>query len=432
MKSLFPLLGLLVGLNPIACSGGSGATGDNSGGSPAGSSAGSHGNPGGAGGASGGSTAAGASGNTSAGTSAMGGGSAAGASGGGANGAGAAASAGTGGGGPVMCPTSAPFDAEAPGVREQCTRKVYVAAGMAVRRIVAFDAAKDFAHQVLDAQDGKGQDEHQIASVAVGKGVIVATGDSGVLTSTDGETWTAITTLPNRIHASRVVFALDRFFVVGSNGTWTSSDAISWTGAQNDELLPGNVKASFTGHVGAAAAGGGKVVFGGDNSVIRVFDGNNWLDGKVGNFNGWLSNVAFGGDRFVVTGDACCNAPLPNSEGLSATSTDALAWSNLVTNATPGVSSRRFGALLWAGDHFYATGTQYGNTGYTSPDGAQWTEVKLDHNIGSAVYYEGEYFGSNGTSLFTSADGVKWSAVLTGVDSDYSLGALAIGRILKK
>jgi hypothetical protein len=340
--------------------------------------------------------------------------------------------AGQGGAGPVVCPTAAPFDAEAPGIREQCTRKVYVAAGAAIRRLVAFDTPTDFSHEVLDAQDGTHQDEHMITGVAVGKGVIVATGDGGVLTSTDGETWTRITNLPDRIHASRVIFAENRFFVVGSNGTWTSPDAVTWTGAQNDELLPGNVKASFTGHVGSVAAGAGKVVFGGDNSALRIFDGTSWSDGKVGNYSGWLSNLAFGAGNFVVTGDACCNAPLPTSEGLSATSPDGLAWSHIVTNATAGATSRRFGALLWTGANFYATGTQYGDTGYTSPDGITWTEVKLDHRIGPAVYYEGEYFGSSGSSLYTSADGLKWAVAHQGADSDYGFGALAIGRILKR
>ncbi|HZH03989.1 MAG TPA: hypothetical protein VEY30_09405, partial [Myxococcaceae bacterium] len=285
-----------------------------------------------------------------------------------------------------------------------------------------------------DSQDGKGQDEHAISGAAVGNGVIVTVGDGGALVSTDGKTWTRIEALPRwpQLHSSKVAFADGRFIVVGNGGTWTSPDGMAWVGVTGDAALPGGdadgnpIPGGFSGHVGAWAAGDGKVLFTNDNALYRLFDGARWYQAKLGNYAGWLNSAAFGNGRFVMTGETCCNMQSPTSGGLRTASTDGRTWPTIITNESGEYLS--FGNLVWDGTRFYAAS---GTDALVSQDGLTWSQVAMSANLREATFFEGTYYGTDGRHIYTSADGRAWTRIYEGAEGSWYLGTLVVGRILK-
>jgi hypothetical protein len=350
-------------------------------------------------------------------------------SGGGAT-TGSAGSSG-GGGGEIVCPTSAPFDTEAPGIKEKCTRVVYVAGGYAVRRIVSYDGAT-WENDVSDPEDGQGQDEHAISGIAIGRGVIVATGDGALRVSKDGKNWDVVDSVPGTnfsLHSSKVAFAQDRFYLVGNGGTWTSDDGLNWSGVLGEDKFPGtDVTGSFGGHTQGWAYGAGNLVFTNDDARVRVFDGTTWSENKVGNYSGWLDSIAFGNGRFVVTGRSCCGAQPPTADGLRAHSADGVTWEDVVTNDTG--PQLDFGPLFFDGSRFLAAGSK---DGLTSVDGVTWTPQQFSESISSVAVYEGNYLGSSGHQLYTSKDGISWTKTHDdqSTGSPWEMYVVAVGRILK-
>jgi len=308
--------------------------------------------------------------------------------------------------------------------------------GPGMRRAVSFDMQTIAVD--TDEHRESGNDEFQTWGVAVGRGRLVIAGDGGLYASDDvGKTWiknTQITSAGFALHSCQLAFDGTRFVLVGNGGTWTSSDGLAWSGASGDQLLPGGVKGSFPGHSNGLAFSGTAILVVNDNARYRLFDGARWSDGVLGSYEGFLTNAAYGAGRFIVTGDACCGASAPTSEGLRASSTDGKSWGPIVTNASPGAQQIRFGKVLWDGTKFLSTGTRYGTDEYTSPDGMTWTRVTANARIGTAVVKDGLYagLGSNGKDdvLFTSSDGVTWTPGAKDTNP-LGLARIAVGRVLK-
>jgi hypothetical protein len=281
--------------------------------------------------------------------------------------------------------------------------------------------------------------------VAFGNNLFVAvTGDGFILTSSDGRSWTK-----NAFSAGAGLYGVCydgvRFVAVGASGTVaTSTDGTTWT-LQDSGFV--NDLTAVSGHGGTAVA----ATFGG---VIASTDGVNWTfhsDGVSRPLNGigYYPN----GSEFVAVGDV----------GTVVTSPDGVNW----TSQTPGTTAS-FYAVTTSGTTLVVAGA----SGFyaTSPDGTTFTasqtaanpdpnnfliqalaalngkvvalgrdivanariDTTSDLSTWTNIYYR--YFtmgtgshgiATNGTvitasgfrQIFTSPDGVTWTAPMTATGS---------------
>jgi hypothetical protein len=331
----------------------------------------------------------------------------------------------------AACPAAAPFDDSDPDVVARCTRPVVVAVGNGLRRAVSYDG-QVWAHDEWFPDQNADQNENSHRDVAIALGLIVISGDGGLLVSADGGA-TFTVAVPARMHTSSVVFFRGAFWVVSTAGTYSSTDGAQWAAWPSTTPLPGGLPGGYDA-TAAATDGQQLVALNGHDSSYRVFDGTTWVQRSFGAEYGMLAKLAYGAGRYVMLSQACCDETM--FAGLRATSTDAASWS-LVTNASPGAPNYRFGDLIWDGARFFATGSPYDNRGYSSTNGLDWTPWTLKDAQGGSVAlaaaaaFEGGYVGAHTTGLYHSADAVTWMLTHTAVgDATWGFIRIASGRIL--
>jgi hypothetical protein len=235
--------------------------------------------------------------------------------------------------------------------------------------------------------------------VTYGNGLFVAVGgDGAILTSPDGVTWTARTSVTSYSLYS-VTYGDGLFVAVGRNGAiLTSPDGVNWTA---------RTSGTSAGLSGVTYGNGLFVAVGWGGAILTSPDGVNWVQQTSG--TGYsLSGVTYGNGLFVAVGDG----------GTILTSPDGVDWT---AQASLGTSNR----LL---DVTYGSGlfVAVGNNGLilTSPDGVNWTGQVLgtSNSLSGVTYGNGTFVavGSGGT-IFTSPDGVNWTAQASGT-SDWLFG----------
>ena len=266
--------------------------------------------------------------------------------------------------------------------------------------------------------------EHHLYSVAWGGGTFVAVGGGGtILTSVDGEAWSAQHSGTTQSLTS--VVAGDGFFLVAGGGNdlphlLRSVDGVSWETRSVDgdashleaadglvlmTTAPGIVQTSSDGltwsshtveglrYISGAARHGSAFVAVGLPELLTSSDGaSTWRAGIVVDRIAPLADLMWTGSSFLAVG-----------EGLAATSIDGGTWTPSALPA--GVSPRRIaigGGLIVAVGHGGII---------TSTDGVTWVRQNTPTGWGAAaVAWGGGLFvavGSPGVVL-TSADGVSW------------------------
>ena len=167
---------------------------------------------------------------------------------------------------------------------------------------------------------------------------------------------------------------------------------------------------------GVAANGELFVAVGWDGTIAHSIDGNRWVEASFSATDRWLSDVAWGGGRFVAVGN-----------GRAVYSSDGDRWRRSRSYDLGDLNS-----VAWGHDRFVAVGDD-GSTAFSN-DGIRWRRVRNvatrrvhDATIPDlrAVAWGGDRFvavGNDGT-IVRSADGESWlrasvtgtSATLTGV-----------------
>jgi hypothetical protein len=169
----------------------------------------------------------------------------------------------------------------------------------------------------------------------------VAVGDSAVLTSPDGITWTRRTVSPGSL--TTVVWTGAQLVAAG-NIVVTSPDGINWT-------------LRSSGNNFRALAWNGSLLIGvSSNGIYSSTDGVSWIQRRNSTS---LRAVTWAGSMFVAVGD----------DGISFVSTDGISW----TSQTP--SDRRdvmYLAVAWTGTTLVST--TYLDEVYVSTDGLAWTK----------------------------------------------------------
>ncbi len=291
--------------------------------------------------------------------------------------------------------------------------------------------------------------------VAMGLNVAGTFGGS-IMTSTDGVTWSAQTSLfPTTSFPIAITTAGTMFVVMlqsGKSGTAvttpidieTSPDGMTWSPQPNNNLpapwsqnIPKQI--SYTGSqylvVGADAYIATSTdlqnwsylspvqistynhlrgvhwintqffAVGDDDTVLTSPDGISWTNKNiVVTTPNNLRDIAYNGARYVSVG----------SNGTVLTSSDGINWTAAqITPAVP--SGTSFEALVWSGSLFVAVGTS--GIIYTSPDGLTWTQQSsgtLDNLWGIAWTGSRFVVVSDSTTdnirVLISSDGVHWSS----------------------
>lgn len=327
--------------------------------------------------------------------------------------------------GAVTCPTEPPFDERDSMLVNACTRVVYVAVGNALRRVRSFDGA-NWDHDVAAPNHLDDQNENSHRDVSIHNGVIVITGDDGVLVSRDGGA-TYQHAFDSRNHDSAVGFFRGAFWVVGTALTATSSDGVEWTSWAGMTELPGGLRGGWDA-TAIAASDTRLVAITGRNNARRVFDGMNWTEAAFGSEYSGLAGLAYGLDRFAMVGFRCCDTS-PGA-GLRASSADGSEWA-VRSNASAGGEALRFAQVVFDGTRFVASASPYDNRGYFSSDGLEYSAHATNRSIGAITFGNEIYVGASGDSLVRSADAITWTdPYRAGDGTEWYLTAIAAGRVL--
>ena len=229
--------------------------------------------------------------------------------------------------------------------------------------------------------------------IAYGNGTWVVVGSGGVITSTDGETWTERTATTS---LNDIVWTGTQFFATAPNEIAYSSDGISWT-----------VKniASVSIYSFNAVTANGSRWFAGTTGVGRVYysddSGDTWTLGTGSSLGDRLDSMASNGNNIVATGlclGASANTIFSLDNGVTWTAVDLSLGSPQLATWLPEVK-------YVPGYGFIAGGydDSYDAVILTSTDGSSWVKRVDDHvgrpTQGGAVNAIGSKAGTNAFEL---------------------------------
>lgn len=260
------------------------------------------------------------------------------------------------------------------------------------------------------------------AAASSGSRWVVSGTDGVMLTSTDGNTWTAGST-----GQRQTVYALDcrggRFLGVGSNAftipgnnasVFTSLDGVNWTG------LPFPAATSLTRNDtlrAMLATNSGYIGFGAMGIIATTSDGTAWTVTSEPPTRGHFADVTYGKGLFVAVGSRSVNEDLPGINpgriGAVYTSTDSVNWDE----QTSGVRGATLRKIAFGRDRFVAVGP--GGTIVYSDDAINWKPAVYPSSPSfTGVAYGAGRFVAIGRSVLTSTDGITWQvdAAMSGQD----------------
>jgi hypothetical protein len=154
---------------------------------------------------------------------------------------------------------------------------------------------------------------------SVGSGMFVSANDSGARSySPDGTSWKYTTTLTGTL-TTHLAFGASVFVGIGGTAVVTSADGVSWTAATTLSAAPGNVIFA-AGHFTAVA----------DGHVFTSTDGTTWTDNVSSTAN--AGQIAYGDSTYVWV-----NGISPRR------STDGIHWTTVTQTDTNALNSVTFG-----------------------------------------------------------------------------------------
>jgi hypothetical protein len=286
-------------------------------------------------------------------------------------------------------------------------------------------------------------------SVSNMNGIAVAVGDLGtIISSQDGLVWTR-RSLAILDSLNSVCVANGIFHVVGDSGAYyTSTNGSLWSASNI-----GN-----NGNILAIGALGSTIVAASDDGlIVSKQSTGSWNLRTIGLPN-YKSAIAYGNDRFVVTGSG---RPVYSFDGVTwtdatTTSTDqavlfssgrfvSVGSSGSIRTSTTGatwtsVTSRTTSSLFGITDGARGL-VAVGDAGavVASADGSNWTlrAAPTSQRLYAVGYGFGRYVAvGNGGTIVTSTDGIAWASVSTALErSDYlraiffddNLGFITVG-----
>jgi hypothetical protein len=274
-------------------------------------------------------------------------------------------------------------------------------------------------------------------------GLFVAAGNSSIITSTDGITWTTRTSSGSGIgfvDRDSISGTWSTFTKVGApaGGNWFSTDGTTWT----QQVSPPNQR----------TARNTAAVFSEDRQFIDFDTSNFW--GRLGNIslyggtsgsavvfnkggafrNRYIYNANYEGNVFTsVNGGASwlvSDSSVPSASQVWATDTQFLVgdYLGILSSANGGTFTRRSSPgnvsfFKRANGLLFAWG--WSNTAIqTSPDGITWTTRTIPHfnSVNDIAFGAGNWVivgsnASNNAGVATSPDGITWTSRTASVGS---------------
>jgi hypothetical protein len=284
---------------------------------------------------------------------------------------------------------------------------LYVASGYQNRRIVSQDGTT----WVNDTIDPPNALDDIGTGLAIGLGMIVVAGHTGIYTSPDGKNWTHLPAPVPQVWpglgGAAATFGDGKFVIVDSSDSWTSTDGMTFTQHSPDGGTGGAT------HWDGIAYGNG-VFFAvgdsngpGDRKVST--DGITWTS-YVQDSIAW-SGVAYGQGVFVAVG----------ANGRRAWTTDGATLTD-TTDATLG----NIGGVAFGNGKFVACGT---NFTAMSTDGKTWINSAAgpvsDLSFGGTLFLTTTWM----SNILTSADGQTWTHVFSGDSGSPALSRVTWGLV---
>jgi hypothetical protein len=288
--------------------------------------------------------------------------------------------------------------------------------------ILVTAVSDDSTNSILTAQRktyGTGEDTF----AASGKFVVVSTGGSAALYSSDGAEWESFN-MPSEGDWKCLAAGLNRFVAIrkDSNAAASSLDGITWTARTMPASREWN-SCIYGGNVFLAVATD-------SNSAAYSLDGTTWTTVTLPSFgdstlNEWV-DIAYGKNRFVV---------VANSNNIAAVGTydstlNTWSWTGQIMDVIADSSSKDWVSVAYGNDRFVAISST-GDVAY-SFDGAAWLPAVMPSQDGSTAhnwkkirYAQGVFFAigdtgsrnvfgdiTTGSSNFaaTSFDGIVWTS----------------------
>ncbi len=240
---------------------------------------------------------------------------------------------------------------------------------------VAFGAGKFVAvgggakiGRILTTRDGREWRElppvkGRVATIAFGNGRFIAGHDAQLLSSTDGETFTAGERLDwkGSVHARRSACgdseAGFRTVIIGDVDLWSEKKRVAWRGVTGDGTRWEHTALKTPAARDVAYGSGHFVVVGPGGLVESSHDGENWQRREVGVAEDF-SRIVWTGQRFLISGGK-----------VAWSSPDGLTW-----KPEP---FRIPGSLAWAREGWFALGFSWGGNLHTSPDFSAWRKQPI-------------------------------------------------------
>lgn len=252
--------------------------------------------------------------------------------------------------------------------------------------------------------------------VTYGDGKFVAVGlysyppNAQIEYSTDGITWTIATTISSRYQ--NVAYGDGKFVAVGydassNNSVAYSTDGITWTNPSVPNL-------SVNPYYNSIVYGDGKFVATVNYITVYSTDGITWTETTMP--TGYWNKIIYGDGKFVTVAFA-----YPQGS-ITAHSTDAITWT---TYTMPTTNS--WGAVAYGDGKFAAISTS--ETAY-STDAISWTVNTVTLTLAPTVYTDMVYgdgkfvavahvYGSPSTASY-STDGITWTETTIAASNGYN------------
>jgi hypothetical protein len=292
-------------------------------------------------------------------------------------------------------------DTSAPGV------EMYIATGYQNRRIVSLDGTT----WINDITDPPNSLDDIGTGLAIGMGMVVVAGHTGIYTTKDSKNWTKLPPPVPQVWpglgGAAATYGAGKFVIVASNDSWTSTDGVTFT-----DNVPDGTSIAAT-HWNGMAFGNGHYFAVGDsngpgNRKVSE-DGVSWHD-YVQDATPW-SDVAFGAGVFVAVG----------ASGRRVWTTDGVTI-NDTTDATLGdVNGVGFGDGMFV--------LSAANFTAMSTDGKTWKQSSSypasQMNFGGGLFLTTTWM----SNILTSSDGQNWKTVFSGDSGSAALVRVAWGSV---
>jgi hypothetical protein len=221
---------------------------------------------------------------------------------------------------------------------------------------LTFTAVENFSFN-----QGKGTIYSDIYDIAYGNGKFVAVGIAGQIAySTDGSNWTKSQNNAFRMNDSNVqgiTYGNGRFVAFGSRGNVVSNGQVStWW------------------------------------DIVYSSNGSNWTRADTSNFDGAISKIIYGGDKFLAV----------SGSGKIAYSSNGSLWIPITDSALNNVT---FSSVAYGAGKYIAVGSS-GKMGFSS-DGINWTIV-ISGSFSKITYLNDRYIAWGNGNIAESSDGTTW------------------------